>query len=278
MWENTAPLMHSVQYFQGWAMGNNVSLIAADIQLAGQLSLGSGIFHGKEGVLVYTYDPDGISKLLVARVPKRGHELTAPLASITAITDNGTYAWTDDGKDVPFITSHSLHFHLNDDLHTDRYREFDLVNYTLVQLTKPKDHLTACNNRLCCTLEYSIANLTETFFFGVLNGTQTIVPPLYWCEEDCMLVRCEPRNGKPCSDFPMQSDNLHANFSTDFIYPSVVSNRMRLIPRKEYDYAVERQPGGYMSYIDFNSQKGENLVAVVLQGQCYDRDPLTSFF
>ncbi|GFS93257.1 vascular non-inflammatory molecule 3 [Nephila pilipes] len=284
MWENSAPLFQSVQYFQGWAMGNNVTLIAADIQLAGQMAMGSGIFHSKEGALVYTFDPDGISKLLVARVPKRGHKLTEPKASITAITGNRTYEWRDDGENVPFITSHSLQEHLQDDLHISRYRQADLVNYTLVQLTEPKAHLTACNHRMCCTLKYSIANLTETFYFAIFNGTREIFPPLYWCEEDCMLVRCEPRDGKPCNDFPLWSENLfhrvslHANFSTQFVYPSIISSHMRLVPRREWKYAVKRKSNGYKSYLNFHSKKGENLVAVGLKGRCYDRDSPDSFF
>ncbi|KAF8782431.1 Pantetheinase like protein [Argiope bruennichi] len=147
MWENSAPLFQSVQYFQSWAMGNNKSLIAADINLAGQLAVGSGIFHGEEGALAYTFDPDGISKLVVARVPKRGKKLTHPKASITAITENGTYAWTDDGEEVPYMTTKSLQFHLPDDLHTNRYHQSDFVNYTLVQLTKHKD-TCACKNGL----------------------------------------------------------------------------------------------------------------------------------
>ncbi|GIY59344.1 pantetheinase [Caerostris extrusa] len=284
MWENSAPLFTSVQYFQSWAMGNNASLIAADIQLPGQLAVGSGIFHAKEGALVYTYDPDGISKLLVARVPRRGHELKEPKASITAITSNGTYKWSHDGDDVPYETVHSTHYHLKDDLHHNRYHETDLVNYTLVQLTSPRDRLTTCNNGMCCTLDYSIENLNETFYFAVYNGTQGSFPPLFWCEEDCMLVRCDPRNDKPCSNFPLLTKNvfhhlsLRANYSTPFVYPSVVSNRMRLVPRRQWEWGVNRKHDHYESFLDFHSEKGQDILAVGLKGRCYKRDPPASFF
>ncbi|CAL1273188.1 unnamed protein product [Larinioides sclopetarius] len=286
MWENSAPLFTSVQYFQSWAMGNNKSLIAADINLAGQLAVGSGIFHGQEGALAYTFDPDGISKLVVARVPKRGKKLTQPKASITAITENGTYAWTDDGEEIPYITSKSLQYHLpgDGDYYTDRYHQADLVNYTLVQLTKPKDRLTACNNGLCCILDYEVKHLNETFYFGVYNGTQGSFPPLFWCEEDCLLVRCNPTFDKPCSDFPLLTDNLfhhvslYANYTTPFVYPSIVSDRMRLVPRKEWEYDVINKGDVYDSKLSFSSEEGEKILAVGLKGRCYDRDPPLSFF
>ncbi|GIY71900.1 pantetheinase [Caerostris darwini] len=63
MWENTMPMGMTVEFFQAWVMATNLTLLAACIQLPGQMALGSGLFHGQYGALAYTYDPDGLQNL-----------------------------------------------------------------------------------------------------------------------------------------------------------------------------------------------------------------------
>ncbi|KFM73586.1 Pantetheinase, partial [Stegodyphus mimosarum] len=65
MWGNSPPQRSSVQLWESWALGNNATLLAANIQLPGYLAVGSGLFSAANGPLAYTFDPDGVSKLVI---------------------------------------------------------------------------------------------------------------------------------------------------------------------------------------------------------------------
>ncbi|GFX13903.1 biotinidase [Trichonephila clavipes] len=285
MWENTMPLGMTVAYFQSWAMGNNLTLIAADIQLPGQKAVGSGIFHGPYGALAYTFNPDGISKLLVARVPRKGYALTEPKSSITAVLQNGTtYDYLSEGDHVETEGSENILPHWQNDYLDDRYHVINMENFTLVKITEPSARLEACNNGMCCVLDYSADNITQNYYFAVFNGSQQTFASYYWGEEDCLLVRCDPAEGRECAAFPLRTEDvfhhvfLKANFSTPYVYPSVIGNGMRLISRQEWDFSQALQPDGYNAVINFNKEEGHQLVVLGLKGRCYDRDPPSSFF
>ncbi|GFS32492.1 biotinidase [Nephila pilipes] len=283
-WENTMPLEMTVGYFQSWVMGTNLTLIAAGIQHPGQKSLGSGIFHGPYGALAYTFNPDAISKLVVARVPRRGYALTEPESSITAVMQNGTtYDFMSDGDDVEIEGSENILPPWQTQL-DDRYHVINMENYTLIKITEPSARLEGCNNGMCCMLDYSAENITQNYYMAIFNGTQRTFQSLYWAEEDCMLVRCDPADGRECAAYPLRAEvvfhhvYLRANFSTPYIYPSVIGDRFRLVSRRQWEYSKALEPDGYNSVINFNSNEGQKLIVVGFKGRCYDRDPPSSFF
>ncbi|GFR10189.1 biotinidase [Trichonephila clavata] len=142
MWENTMPLGMTVDYFQSWAMGNNLTLIAADIQLPGQRAVGSGIFHGSYGALAYTFNPDGISRLIVARVPRKNYALTEPKSSITAVLQNGTtFDYLFEGDHVETEGSENILPHWQNYYQDDRYHVINMENFTLVKITEPSGRI-----------------------------------------------------------------------------------------------------------------------------------------
>ncbi|GFY64336.1 pantetheinase [Trichonephila inaurata madagascariensis] len=53
-----------------WSITNKVNVIAADAHDPRTGTVGSGIYSPDKGVLVYTHNPDGRSKLLISNVPK----------------------------------------------------------------------------------------------------------------------------------------------------------------------------------------------------------------
>ncbi|GFS32469.1 biotinidase [Nephila pilipes] len=285
MWENTMPLLMTVGFFQSFVMGTNLTLIGADIQLPGQKAVGSGIFHGPYGALAYTFNPDGISKLVVARVPRRGYALTEPKSSITAVFENGTtFDYISDGDHVEMEGSENILPHWQNDYLENRYHVINMENYTLIKITEPSAYIEGCNNGLCCVLDYSAENITQNFYMAIFNGMQETFSDVHWSEENCMLVRCDPADGKECAAFPLRAEvvfhhvYLRANFSTQYIYPSVIGDRMRLIPRSQWEFSIALESGGYNGIINFNSDEGQKLIVVGFKGRCYDRDPPFSFF
>ncbi|KAF8788038.1 pantetheinase-like [Argiope bruennichi] len=284
MWENTMPLGMTVEFFEAFTIMMNTTLMAACIQLPGQWAVGSGIFSGPYGALAYTFDPDGINKLVVARVPRRDHVLEEPESSITAIFFNGTTSeWKSDGVYVPEEGSDIILPPARNSSH-NRYHVINMENYTLHQITLPHSYMEECNNGMCCSLEYSADAITETYYFAVFNGTQDTFYPYYWGEEDCLLVRCDAAHGRECATFPLWTNdifhhvNITANFSTPFVYPTVVNDHFRLVPYKDWNYNTEYTLRGHQSNINFDSEKGQPLLVAGLKGRLYREDPESSFF
>ncbi|KFM62706.1 Biotinidase, partial [Stegodyphus mimosarum] len=282
MWGNTPPQRSSVQQWESWSLGNNATLLASNIQMPGYLATGSGIFSGTYGPLAYTFDPDGISKLIIARVPKRGNSFnfSSPNASIIKITMNDTHESLDDGSSVPTECSMKILGKAKDLYKDNRCFEMNMSNYSFVQLVEDSDHVKACLNGICCSLNYSSNGMTENFYLIVYNGTIDYASRYSFCEQTCMLTRCEAHGRNPCATFPLKSQTLFynvqitADFSTKHIYPSVVSSGMRLTPLNEWSYGVhQRFSDAYEGYIDFKSSSGQALTSAVLRGRCYDRDP-----
>ncbi|CAL1299391.1 unnamed protein product [Larinioides sclopetarius] len=285
MWENTMPFGMTVEFFESFAITMNTTLMAACIQLPGQWALGSGIFSGPYGALAYTFDPDGLNKLVVARVPRKNKVLEDPKSSITVVHFNGTTSeWDSDGENVPKEGSEIILPPAPSDRYDNRYHVINMENYTLHQITKPSDSFEECHNGLCCTLDYSADAITQTFYFAVYNGTQDTLYPYYWGEEDCLLVRCDAAHGRECATFPLWSNdvfhhlNVTGNFSTPFVYPSLVNDHFRLVPYSDWNYNVEYTTRGHHGNINFVSNKGQTLLVAGMKGRLYREDPAASFY
>ncbi|GFS93259.1 pantetheinase [Nephila pilipes] len=269
MWIDAAPQFISVAYFQAWAIGNNITLLAANRQVPSKGILGSGIFHGRRGVLAYKYNPDLIPTVMVARIPKRGYLPVSPDASFARFSANGSTIWTDENIT---ISQNSGSFTNG----TFLFSESMLENYTFKKLNKSFGFIEACNNGMCCSIKYSTKGLKEQFYLGVFNGTYNISNRYFWCEEDCVLVRCDASGKIPCGSFPFASTTLfdhllmRANFSSELVYPSVVQSTVKLVhPRTWYFDAITRSE----RYIFLKSKSGINLTMVGLKGRCYNKDP-----
>ncbi|KAF8782432.1 Pantetheinase like protein [Argiope bruennichi] len=278
LWSKCAPQFNSIQIYQSWALGNNCTLIAPNVQIPGYFAVGSGIFHHQRGALAYSYNPDGLSKLVIARVPKKGFNVPANPMTI-AITNHHSWDWNKNGHHVKMECSRKL---LNDteDIHNEyRCVEEDTSNYTFVKLIDKSAHLEVCNNGMCCSLDYTTQKLLENFYLGVFNGTAVMFERYPWSEENCLLVRCEAVGENACATFPRISKTifhhvqLKANFTSQYVYPSLLESRMALSPKEEWNYELENEGEVYQAKLNFKSQRGRKLTVVGLKGRCYDRDP-----
>lgn len=283
MWIDPMPLMNAVQFWEAWAFGNKVTYLASNINLPDLSAVGSGVFSGNLGAIKYTYNPDGLSKLIVTRVPRSKHEtgpFPNPDSSITVITQSGTevYNEDEDGKDVPVNCSAKI---LGEPVSLTDYRclQENLVNYTLVKLTKLSDTLEACSNGMCCSLSYSASSMYESYFLGVYNGTYNMFNRYFWCEENCMIVRCDAFEGKECVTFPMRSNTvfnkveLKANFTTEYVYPSLLKSSMRLALKEDWSHALHKDDDSINGELKFESLSLDPFLVAGLNGRCYERDP-----
>ena len=68
-WFDEMPFKSAVGNQQSWAIMNRVNVLAANTHMRNSGSLGSGIYAGTHGAKVYTNNPDGKSRLLLADIP-----------------------------------------------------------------------------------------------------------------------------------------------------------------------------------------------------------------
>lgn len=270
MWMNSSPMFAATQYFESWAIGNNVTLLAANVHLPGESGLGSGVMKGRDGAQVYTFNPDGHSKLLITDLSKSGRH-----SSIYIVTKNGTKEWTDDGKDLASECSKKILGPVKNVYKDYRCLERDTTNFTLTKLTKSSDYIESCNNGMCCTLNYSVKELTEDYYLGVYNGSFNAMNRYFFPEENCVLARCDGFGCKSCVTFPVRSKTvfykvfMSANFTTTFVYPTVVETGMRQTPTTEWKF----DSGTKTASISFESSPGKDLLMVGLKARPYQRDP-----
>ncbi|GFQ64212.1 biotinidase [Trichonephila clavata] len=279
MWAEFTPQIASIQLWQSWALANNCTLVASNIQIPGYYAVGSGVFHGRNGALAYTYNPDGISKLVIARLPKRGHSFVPPNPITIAITAKHSFHFKNEGQHVTTDCSRTV---LNDTskIH-EEYRcvEERTDNYLFKKLPGKSAHMELCHNGMCCILDYTAKSLTENYYLGVYNGTHNFFERYFLEEENCLLVRCESLGEKVCAVYPRTSKTvfhhvqLQANFSTSFVLPTYLESGMKLVPKSEWLYEVVPAFGAYQARVNFKSQKGRRLVTVGFKGRCFDRDP-----
>lgn len=266
--------LNGVEWQQSWAIANGVNYIAANTQTAGNGSLGSGIYTKYSGALVYTYEPDGESKLLVSNVPiKKSSVQTNP--SITVIKPDSVHPKVETGDAFPdqgYILAagppkdHYLNY---------RYYKHQTENYTLIKLEKESGDLETCNNGFCCKLNYVANDMKEDYYFGAFSGLNNVRGYFHWCEETCILLRCDPFDSKSCVITPPRSSTIFkslkisAEFTSEIVYPTVSKNNYRLAPKSEWNYKRH----GLEATLSFETKSDEPLLKAALMGRCYDRDP-----
>lgn len=274
-WFDDIVPFNAVEFQQSWAIANDVNFIAANTHFPGTGSLGSGIYSKKDGALVYTYEPDGKSKLLVANVRiKEGSDIP-DISSITVITRDDVIPKVETGEKFPEECYEKIVGPAKDQYEDYRCFKQKLENYTLTKLEKPAGKIEACNNGFCCSLSYSARELQEDFYLAAFNGLSNVRGYFHWWEEVCILTRCDPFEGKPCALLPPRSKTvfdkfkLKGHFKAQAIYPTVSKNNARLAPKKEWD--IERNVDEVI--LTYKSKSDEPLLRAGLLGRNYERDP-----
>lgn len=269
---------NAAEWQQSWAIANKVNFMAANIQIPGNASLGSGIYSKKYGALVYTYEPDGESKLLVANVPIVKHEEPSDVSfepSITVVKEDATYLKTENGEAFPEQAYVKVSGPANDFLTDYRVYESLAENFTLIKLEANEGGIEACNNGFCCKLEYIAEDIAEEYYFGAFSGLDNVGGYFHWCEETCLLLRCDPLDGKPCAMQPSRSKTvfkslkISADFTAERVYPTVTKSKFRLAPKREWNF--ERKCS--KAILEFHAETEEPLMKAGLLGRCYKRDP-----
>lgn len=280
-WFDDICLLHSVEFQQAWALSNGVNFLASNIHQPGTGSLGSGIYSKYYGALKYSYNPDGHSKLLVAKVPRTrngGHLPAGRVTEVTIITEEGSRDEEETGENFPRHCYDKSIEKADDDGMSYRCFKQKLSKYALKKLESPSGMLQECHNGMCCSISYSAESMDEDFYLAVFNGTSDTGNVYYFCEESCVLVRCDSFETKPCAILPSESKTIFhivemkTSFTAKGIFPSVLKTKYRLAPKSEWNFKTDENS----ATLEFTSESRVPLLKAGFFGRCYDRDPPTN--
>lgn len=274
-WFDDIVPLNGIEWQQSWAIANKVNFLGANTQTPGNGSLGSGIYSKDYGALVYTYEPDGESKVLVTNVPLSKSSNFDPNPSITVIKEDTVITKNETGDAFPVtgylpvagpIKQHYLDY---------RTYKNQMEKYILVKLQNPNGQIEACHDKFCCKLTYSANDMNEDYYLGAFSGLNDVFNFYHWHEESCILVRCDPYLNQNCVTQPSRSNTifktakLSAEFTAERIYPTVSKNKFRLASKREWK--LEKK--GSRTVLEFKARTDEPLLKIGLLGRCYQQDP-----
>jgi pantetheine hydrolase len=260
-WFDELPFLASSQYQQSWAITNEINLLASNIQISEYGSLGSGIYSGQNGAVIYSHAADGKAKLLIADIPISSKSGAKCLANPKSINFE------------PLTSESKTRIY--------GYSSMSMKDVSQVLLKKPMDLIEKCENGFCCSLNYTLSKSAfdenDDYYLIISNRTRGGHYP--WCEEFCALVKCNSNANFECHSFPYTSAKtsftnirLTGNFSTEYVYPSVVTNDVQLVDRNQWQFTLSNIQN--ISHSQLSSESfNKPLITFGLYGRCYDRDP-----
>ncbi|CAG2101831.1 unnamed protein product [Medioppia subpectinata] len=244
-WFDELPLRSAKQLQEGWSVANRVNLLAANVLEPQIGSVGSGIYAGQNGPIVYTDITTKTAKLLIADIPVDSRN---PSASCLK-------------PDHRFNKTISI-----ETLKTDAKYQMAAKMYTkghiLKELTESEGSSVVCDSGFCCHLNYSLNSvdgLTGQSFWWFVGNTSSGHPisQIYpMCEEICGVFRCDDDR---CESFPTSTSTvfkwlrLSATFSTNYTYPSLTTNDLALVPKQYWVYENRQQMNGSEVSLDLNN-------------------------
>ena len=221
-WMDALPLLAAVQFHSAFAAGAGINLLSANIHRPQSRFQGSGIYT-PDGAVAYHYDSKS----------KDGQLLISQLSVIAKRDtkkrkDNDVDISLRDGvnSSVQELKADSLYFKAEN--HTDEFDSYVFHDlFTFVALSS-SENLTVCQGSFCCHLEYEFAemNRSDFFAFGAFDGLHTYQGKYYL--QICALLKCASDAPKTCGNVTKQSSTkfktikIHANFSTEFIFPEIL--------------------------------------------------------
>ncbi|GBM91385.1 Biotinidase, partial [Araneus ventricosus] len=170
-WFDHTPLHYfSIPSQQAWSLTNKVTVLSSDVHAPNLASLGSGIYIPGKGAVIYSYNPDGRSKLLISNIPTSksgaGLDKNALDTKFFYIDDDDTVTELngEEPRDFKEECGENV-LGMNPSSLTDyRCKQTEVQQYTFVKLNRTEDYIEICSNSFCCSLEYQAESMDETFY------------------------------------------------------------------------------------------------------------------
>ncbi|MBN3298061.1 BTD Biotinidase, partial [Amia calva] len=259
-WFNEAPLLSAHQFQKAFATGSGINLLAANLHHPPLRMTGSGIFTPSHSVYHFDMETDK-GRLLVSNVSlPTDSETGSPPTSEVCMKSQDCGKPSASKPVADGAAPGTFHGSMSSD------------NYTFVPVQGAEGDLTVCDGSLCCRLLYNGSHVPEELYaFGVFNGLHTAARQFYL--EVCALVRCPGDTFASCGGEVTAGDqtittidfHLEGNFSTRYIYPSILTSGMQLDSPDRVGWEKE-------SYVMSKKHISGGLVTATLYGRHYEKD------
>ncbi|GFT15355.1 biotinidase [Nephila pilipes] len=275
-WFDHTPLIFFAPPFQqAWSMANKVNLLAANAHYPPTGSLGSGIYSPNKGALIYTYNPDGRSKLLISNVPTMQDSSIQvnDLGPQRFVIENGHVTPVED-EEKPVFKKECLTTVFKEGEKSKDYQcgSTSVDHYQFKKLKQNEGEIEICDNNFCCSLSYQAESMNEDYFFGVTGKDLSFYNVFKFGTQSCFLARCESIEGKACTNYILKSNTvfrrveIKGNFSADQILPFAIDSDVRLTNKNKWSFDEKSQ----IMYSNFNKQS--SLLFFGLHGRLFDHD------
>eukprot|EP00092_Neocalanus_flemingeri_P008797 GFUD01009470.1.p1 GENE.GFUD01009470.1~~GFUD01009470.1.p1 ORF type:complete len:507 (+),score=151.05 GFUD01009470.1:145-1665(+) len=249
-WVDELPYMLAPQEQTGWAVGMGVNFLASGYHGPGIGALGSGIYS-PSGPLNYTYEEEGGSQLVIAKIPKLGRKLERQYDQNTKKTTvNKNTMRTQKHPDIETTPETKT---LSMRSHPIIYEDISIYSHSVMSKGQPSDTTVCYNETFCCHASYSMTDMLPTISYHLLayRGERGLAQDTYWMDiELCGLVLCE---GDSCVIEPLEGQDqevfqylqLSATYSTSFVIPSILdwSGRLPDWDKIEYSTVTGKEEG-----------------------------------
>ncbi|CAL1295722.1 unnamed protein product [Larinioides sclopetarius] len=277
-WFDHTPFFYfATPYQQAWSMTNKVNLLAANVHNPRLGSLGSGIYSSIKGTLIYTHNPDGLSKLLISKVQNSAEYIPQDMPSFDSkffyISDDDTVTELKGEEPRNFRSECGDNVLGNASKKITDYRchQTEVQQYTFMKLVGIRGNINICSNGFCCSLNYTAESMDETFYFGVSGNPLNFYESILFGVQSCFLARCEPFNGKDCRNYILKSSTIfrsveiQGTFDTKYIYPFAINSDVRLTDKDEWHFDSK-------SRLIYQNLRRKPLLFLCLYGRLYDKD------
>lgn len=273
-WYDEFPMLTATQFQDAWSLYNRVNLVASNVHKRELGSVGSGIYS-TNGKFITTSPSDNEPKLLLANLPIKNH-----------LHSNDELSQCIDFK------PQKIEFKSKQQSPAYQHSNYKLYKSDLVYpLEKSEDKYTACQNEVCCTVDYKILQRHPASVSGSLvliirdslrGGT------FRWYEQVCLVasVQANPdqsseslKNTKylssPIASFERLS--INATFNTPYVYPIAAHHSDLLVDRKDHSHRCDNLDiylGNQMFECrhSFEPKNHPELLTLGMYSRVYERD------
>ncbi|XP_065365721.1 uncharacterized protein LOC135958754 [Calliphora vicina] len=267
MWFSQLPFLTAVQVHQAWSYANNVNLLAAGSSNPLVGSTGTGVYHGRQGIVVAKMNQGiGERKLYVAQVPKYRH-LTK--------------------RSLDLNNTNKIRLSLpNIKLKRDYLQNYETVALNLTTSTSVKQEICFTNSSFCCNFELKWQPLTVQpaskyyqYRLGVYDGWRNEEAAETNQLKNCALFSCIGEDIMDCgktmaTDIDVVFENItiwgtYPKAERFLIMPNSLTADMMPLPVNHFQWQRLDTKNNLQMRYELNTTT-PNVMAFSIYGNYYD--------
>ena len=247
-WGSVLPAMSGIGYHESWAVRMGVNLVTSQLHVPELRFAGSVIAAGADGAVAYSnrYENGSEPQMLTATLPASPphcHRARVDIPPSSPATD----------------TFQSI-------------MQKNVMTFTRLRNTEGTLYLTSDNVACYLTYRFESHDPGDIFAFGIHESLHK--SSLNSSIQICALVRCAGADLASCGDSTRETRSIfslvdiRAEFTSDYIYPSVLGDKGRLVD----DWKFTLDERNVRGRLVVNSAVTEPLLSVMLFTRVYDQD------